>query len=625
MRRPETPERARPMTRIHTASRLTSVFTFLALLASSGFVSANDTAPVSSETETKPVHGIAMHGDPRYPEGFSHFDYVNAEAPKGGTLKMAVVANGFDSFNPFDIRGVAAAGISNYLYDTLLEYSADEAFSMYGLIAESLETPEDRSYVIFNLRQSARFQDGEPITAKDVKFSFETLTTKGHPFYRNYYADVSKVTIESPHRIRFDFQQTSNRELPLILGQMPIMPAHYWEDREFGKNGLTPPLGSGPYRIDTFEAGRSIVYERVDDYWAKDLAVRKGKFNFDHIRYDYYTDDTVALEAFKAGSFDFRLETSAKNWATAYTGDKFDNRTIIKEAIEHHRPTGMQGFVFNTRKEIFSDPRIREALTYGFDFEWTNKNLFFGQYARTNSYFENSELASTGLPSGRELEILERYRAQLDEEIFTKPFKAPSTDGKQGLRQNLRVALELLRSAGYEVRDGKMVNAKTGEPLKFEILLFQKTFERVVLPFKNNLAKLGIEMSVRLVDSNQYVQRVREFDFDMITQSIGQSDSPGNEQREYWHSSTVDANGSRNYAGVSDPVIDELVSLVIQAPDREELVQRTRALDRVLLRGYYVVPHWHLAKDRVAYWNHLKHPEVTPKNGTNLDNWWAEP
>ncbi|WP_417500472.1 extracellular solute-binding protein [Marinobacter sp.] len=613
------------MTKTYNISRLTSLFSFLGLLAATGLVSAKDQATDASNLAPDAVHGMAMHGAPKYPEGFSHFDYINAEAPKGGTLKMAVVANGFDSFNPFVIRGVAAAGVNNYLYDTLLEYSADEPFSMYGLIAESLETPEDRSYVTYNLRQSARFQDGEPITAEDVKFSFETLTTKGHPFYRNYYADVSKITIESPHRIRFDFQQTSNRELPLILGQMPILPAHYWEDREFGKNGLTPPVGSGAYRIDSFEAGRSVVYERLKDYWAKDLAVRKGRFNFDNIRYDYYTDDTVALEAFKAGSFDFRVETSAKNWATAYSGDKFDNGTIIKEAIEHHRPTGMQGFVFNTRKHVFSDPKVREALTYAFDFEWTNKNLFYGQYARTNSYFENSELAATGLPTGRELEILEKYRDQLGEDIFTKPFEAPSTDGKQGLRGNLRTAMELLRSAGYEVRDGKMVHAKTGSPLKFEVLLFQKTFERVVLPFKNNLARLGIDVSVRLVDSNQYVQRVREFDYDMITQAIGQSDSPGNEQREYWHSSTVDANGSRNYAGVNDPVVDELVNLVIQAPDREELVQRTRALDRVLLQGHYVVPHWHLAKDRVAYWSHLKHPEKTPKNGTDLDDWWAEP
>lgn len=566
-----------------------------------------------------------MHGQPKYPEGFKAFDYVNPKAPKGGTLKLAVVSNGFDSFNPFDVRGVAAAGISSYLYDTLLVPSADEPFSAYGLIAESLETPPDRSYVVFNLREQARFHDGEPITAEDVKFSFNTLTTKGHPFFRNYYAGVSKITIESPTRIRFDFEETTNRELPLILGQMPILPEHYWQDRTFGDNGLTPPLGSGPYRIGEFEAGRSITYERVKDHWAQDLGVRRGRFNFDRIRYDYYTDDTVALESFKAGNFDFRLESSAKNWATAYTGEKFNNGTIITEAIEHHRPTGMQGFIYNTRRAVFSDPKVREALAYAFDFEWANQNLFYGQYTRTDSYFENSELASSGLPKGRELEILENYRDRLDPDVFTKRYAPPTTEGASGLRQNLRTAMTLLQSAGYGFRDAKMVNLETGEPLTFEILLFQKSFERVVLPFKDNLAKLGIDVSVRLVDSNQYIQRVRNFDFDMITQVLPQSDSPGNEQREYWHSSNVDAVGSRNYMGVSDPVIDELVSLVIQAPDRDELVYRTRALDRVLLQGHYVIPHWHLAKDRVAYWHHLERPEITPKNGIDLDNWWVAP
>ncbi|MBW7469961.1 extracellular solute-binding protein [Marinobacter sp. M216] len=609
------------MTSKRIASYLTSILSSLALLAMTTSVMGSEHASDSPE----PQHGIAMHGEPKYPSGFPHFDYVNPEAPKGGALKMAVVANGFDSFNPFDIRGVAAAGISTYLYDTLLVSSDDEPFSAYGLIAESLETPKDRSYVTFNLRENARFHDGEPITAEDVKFSFEILTSKGHPFFRNYYADVAKVTVESPQRIRFDFRPTMNRELPLILGQMPILPAHYWQSREFGDNGLTPPLGSGPYRIGDFEAGRSIIYERVDDYWAKDLGVRKGRFNFDQIRYDYYTDDTVALEAFKAGNFDFRVETSAKNWATAYTGSKFDEGTIVAEAIEHHRPTGMQGFAFNTRREVFSDPRVREALAYGFDFEWANKNLFYGQYTRTDSYFENSDLASSGLPQGRELEILEPYRDQLGGDVFTEEYQAPETEGQKGLRENLRSALELLRSAGYAIQDGKLVNKSTGEPLAFEILLFQKSFERVVLPFKNNLAKLGIDVSVRLVDSNQYVQRVREFDFDMITQVLPQSDSPGNEQREYWHSANVDAVGSRNYMGVSDQVVDDLVNKVIQAPDREELVQRVRALDRVLLHGHYVIPHWHLAKDRVAYWNHLQRPEMTPKNGIDLDNWWVRP
>ncbi|MBW4933302.1 extracellular solute-binding protein [Marinobacter sp. F4206] len=609
------------MTSKRTASYLITILSSLALLATTSTALSSEQASGPAE----PQHGIAMHGEPKYPNGFPHFDYVNPEAPKGGTIKMAVVANGFDSFNPFDIRGVAAAGISTYLYDTLLVSSDDEPFSAYGLIAESLETPKDRSYVTFNLRENARFHDGEPITAEDVKFSFEILTTKGHPFFRNYYADVAKVTVESPQRIRFDFRPTMNRELPLILGQMPILPAHYWETREFGDNGLTPPMGSGPYRIGDFEAGRSITYERVEDYWAQDLGVRKGRFNFNKIRYDYYTDDTVALEAFKAGNFDFRVETSAKNWATAYSGSKFDNGKIIAEAIEHHRPTGMQGFAFNTRREVFSDPRVREALAYGFDFEWANKNLFYGQYTRTDSYFENSDLASSGLPQGRELEILEAYRDQLSKDVFTENYQPPVTDGQQGLRKNLKTALELLRSAGYAIKDGKLINENTGEPLAFEILLFQKSFERVVLPFKNNLAKLGINVSVRLVDSNQYVQRVREFDFDMITQVLPQSDSPGNEQREYWHSANVEAVGSRNYMGVSDPVVDDLVNKVIQAPDREELVQRVRALDRVLLQGHYVVPHWHLAKDRVAYWNHLQRPEMTPKNGIDLDNWWVRP
>ncbi|HTN32579.1 MAG TPA: extracellular solute-binding protein, partial [Marinobacter sp.] len=361
------------------------------------------------------------------------------------------------------------------------------------------------------------------------------------------------------------------------------------------------------------------------DYWAQDLGIRKGRFNFDQIHYDYYTDDTVALESFRAGNFDFRVETSAKNWATAYTGSKFDDGTIIKEAIEHHRPTGMQGFIYNTRRSVFSDPKVREALAYAFDFEWANKNLFYGQYTRTDSYFENSELASSGLPEGRELEILKPFSDQLSNEVFTKVYEPPTTDGQQGLRDNLRTALELIRSAGYRIRDGKMVNEKTGKPLAFEILLFQKSFERVVLPFKNNLARLGIDVTVHMVDSNQYIQRLREFDFDMITQVLPQSDSPGNEQRDYWHSSNVDVTGSRNYAGVNSPVVDQLVNEVIQAPDREELVERVRALDRVLLHGYYVIPHWHLASDRVAYWKKLKRPETTPKNGIDLNNWWIQP
>ncbi|MDK8464364.1 extracellular solute-binding protein [Marinobacter sp. SS13-12] len=603
------------MTRTRKAPSLISAFTFVAM-------ALLPWQSISADTAAK--HGIAMHGDTRYPEGFPHFDYVNPDAPKGGTIRMAVVANGFDSFNPFVIRGVAAAGINTYVYDTLMEASADEPFSAYGLIAESIETPEDRSYVTFNLREEARFHDGEPITAEDVKFSFDVLTTKGHPFYRNYYADVTDVTIEDERRIRFDFAQTNNRELPLILGQLPVLPSHYWENREFGDNGLTPPVGSGPYRIGDFEPGRSITFERVEDYWAEDLGVRKGKFNFDNLQYDYYTDDTVALESFRAGNFDFRVESSAKNWATAYRGDQFESGKVKTEAVKHGRPAGMQAFAMNTRREVFSDPKVREALSYAFDFEWANKNLFYGQYTRTSSYFENSELASSGLPEGRELEILEPYRDQLPADVFTEAYQPPSTAGEGGLRDNLRTALTMLRDAGYAVKDGTMVNLETGQPLAFEILIYQKTFERVVLPFKNNLAKLGINVSVRLVDTNQYIQRIREFDYDMTVQGIGQSDSPGNEQREYWHSSTVDVKGSRNYMGVDSPVVDDLVNMVIQAPSREELVHRVRALDRVLLHGHYVIPNWYLAKDRIAYWSFLTRPDTVPKNGVDINNWWVK-
>ena len=600
---------------------LSGLFALLVLMGPAGPAGADS----QTQSSVEPVHGIAMHGELKYPENFPHFDYVNPNAPKGGTLRMSVVANGFDSFNPFVVRGVAAAGITTYVYDTLLESSADEPFSEYGLIAESVEVPEDRSYVVFNLREQARFHDGEPITAEDVEFSYRVLTTEGHPFYRNYYAEVEDVTVEDSHRVRFNLSDTENRELPLILGQMPVMPAHYWQDREFTGSGLDEPIGSGPYRIADYEAGRSLTYERIEDYWAKNLGIRKGRFNFDEIRYEYYNDDTVALESFKAGNSDFRRETSAKNWATAYTGRAFEQNQITKEAIEHHRPSGMQGFAFNTRKEVFKDPRVREALTYAFDFEWANRNLFFDQYTRTSSYFENSELASSGLPTGRELEILEQFRDQLSDDVFEEEYAPPTTAGDQTLRDNLRIALKLLREAGYAIRDGRMVHTESGEPLAFEVLLFQKSFERVVQPFRKNLERLGVDVSVRLVDSNQYVQRVRNFDFDLISQVIPQSDSPGNEQREYWHSSNVDVTGSRNYMGVDDPVVDELVDLVIQAPDREALIHRVRALDRVLLRGHYVVPHWHLTKDRVAYWNKLQRPEVTPKNGIDIDNWWITP
>lgn len=580
---------------------------------------------VSALHAAEAVHGLAMHGDPKYGADFKHFDYVNPDAPKGGTLKQGVVANGYDSLNPFLLKGVSAAGIEAYTYDSLLTASADEPFTMYGLIAESLETPEDRSYVTFNIRPEARFSDGEPITAEDVAFTFKLLTEKGHPFYRNYYAEVKNVTVEDKLSVRFDFGDTQNRELPLILGQMPVLPKHYWEEHDFEDSGLTIPVSSGPYQISHFEAGRSVTYKRDPDYWAKDLPVNVGRHNFDTVRYDYYSDDTVALEAFKAGVYDFRLESSAKNWATAYASDALNDGRIVKEAVHHGRPAGMQAFIMNSRRFPFNDRKVRQALAYGFDFDWANKNLFYDQYTRTESYFENSELASSGLPKGEELALLEPYRDQLPPEVFTKEYHPPSTAGDTSLRDNLRTAMQILREAGYEIKNGKMVDSETGKPLRFEILLRQKTFERIVLPYKQNLEKLGIAVDVRLIDTNQYVQRVRNFDFDMVVLSLAQSDSPGNEQRDYWHSSNANASGTRNYIGVSDPVVDDLVAKVIQAPDREALITRTRALDRVLLWGHYVVPQWHLAVDRIAYWHKLARPDETPKSGIDLSRWWAKP
>lgn len=603
-------------------SRFSSLFTLAGALLLPTTLPADEQAAKGTEPQLEPMHALAMHGEPKYGPDFEHFDYINPDAPKSGRLRLAVTASGYDTFNPFVVRGVPVAGIENYLYDSLLVSSADEPFSAYGLIAESIETPDDRSYVIYNLRPEARFHDGHPITAEDVAFTFNLLMDKGHPRFKSYYADVEDVTILSDHRVRFDFGDNQNRELPLILGQLSILPKHYWQEHKFGEEGLTRPLGSGPYRVGEFEAGRYISYERVKDYWAADLPVRQGRFNFDLIRIDYYTDETVSLEAFKAGEYDYRREMSAKNWATAYSGDRFASGQIVTEAIDHQRPAGMQAFVFNTRRGQFSDPRVREAIGYAFDFDWANRNLFHDQYERSDSFFENSELASSGLPEGRELEILEPYRDQLPEDVYKERYSPPSTEGDRTLRDNLRKAMMLLQEAGYQVRDGVMVSQETGEPLAFEFLLHQKAFERIVLPYKNNLERLGMKVEVRLVDTNQYVERVQSFDFDIVTMVIPQSDSPGNEQWNFWHSSVADVKGSGNYAGIRNPVVDELVKLVIEAPDREALVDRTRALDRVLLHGHYVVPQWHLSVDRVAYWSFLERPATTPKDGVDFDNWW---
>jgi microcin C transport system substrate-binding protein len=568
------------------------------------------------------AYAMSMFGDVKYGPDFGHFDYVDPNAPKGGTVKLATIGT-FDTLNPFTLKGVSGAG-SFQIYDTLLTSSADEAFTEYGLLAESITMPEDRSWVSFALREGARWHDGEPITVADVIWSLETLKTKGNPFYRQYYADVASVEEVAERTVRFNFDpETTNRELPLILGQFPILPKHYWETRDFEATTLEPPLGSGAYRIAELEPGRSVTLIRVDDYWARDLPVNVGRYNIDTIRYDYYRDAKVAIEAFKAGEYDFRLENNSKEWATAYNIPEIADGIIVKRLIDHEQPTGMQGFWLNTRRPKFADPVVREALGYTFDFEWTNQNLFYGQYTRTASYFSNTELAATGEPEGREAALLECYRGRVPNSVFTAAHAPPTTEGSS-LRRNLRTASRMLEAAGWTVQDGKRTDAVTGEAMIIEFLLVAPAFERIVGPVVKNMERLGIKTSIRIVDPAQYQNRVEDFDYDVIVGSRGQSLSPGNEQRNYWTTASADIRGSGNLAGVRDAVVDELVNLVIQARDRTGLVAATRALDRVLLSGYYVIPNWHIRSFRVLYWNKFGHMPVPPKYGLGFpDTWWV--
>ena len=575
-----------------------------------------------SQQKIKITHALAMTGTPKYAEDFKHFDYVNPNAPKGGDVKMATVGT-FDSLNPFIIRGVAATG-TGFMYDTLTDQSLDEPFTQYGLIAAKIELPEDRSWVIYHLNSKAKFHDGEPITAADVVFSFNLLINKGNPMYSKYYASIEKVEALDNLRVKFYLGDKPNPELALIIGQLPVLPKHYWDSRDFTKPGLEIPIGSGAYKILEFKPGRSITYIRHDNYWAKDHPLNKGRYNFDKMTYDYYRDPTVSLHAFKAGEYDFRQENSSRAWATAYNGPPFDNGFIIKEEIDNDVNQGMQCFVFNTRRDLFKDRKVRQALAYAFDFEWTNKTLFFGQYARSKSYFSNSELASSGPPGSRELKILEAYRDRLPGEVFEKAYQPPETDGSGYIRNNTRIALRLLKQAGWEIKGRKLVNKKTGDPFILELLLIDPAFERVALPFKKNLSRLGIEMNIRVVDTAQFINRRRDFDFDMIVARFPQSESPGNEQREYWGSSAADIPGTRNYAGIKNPVIDEIIKRVISAPNRDELVYTTRALDRVLLWGHYVIPHWHIAKYRVAYWDKFSRPKIVPRYSLGFDTWWID-
>ncbi|GGJ88249.1 extracellular solute-binding protein [Pseudomonas matsuisoli] len=575
----------------------------------------------------EPRHAITLYDEaPKYPADFGHFDFVNPEAPKGGTLRLSGM-NGFDSFNPFIPKGNPADRVG-LLYDTLTYHSPDEPFTEYGLIAEKIEKAPDGTFVRFYLRPEARFNDGHPLTAEDVAFSFQALQEHGDPLYRYYYGDVEKAVIEGPHQIRFDFKHAGNRELPLILGQIAVLPKHWWANRDFTKTSLEIPLGSGPYRIAEFNAGRSVRFERVKDWWAKDLPVSKGMYNFDVITVDYYRDMSVALEAFKAGHFDYNFEYSAKDWATGYNSPALREGRIVKEELPNHSPVGMQAFVFNIRKPMFQDRRVRRAISLLFDFEWTNRQLFYSAYKRTQSFFENSDMAARGEPSDAERQILEPLRGKISEDVFGEVIKPSVTDGSGLIRDKQREAYRLLRAAGYRIESDRMVSPD-GTPLRFEFLIAQANLQRVLLPFKRNLSELGIDMQIRVVDVSQYINRLRTRDFDMTSSIWSQSSSPGNEQLEFWHSSSADNPGSRNFIGLKDPAIDALVEGLVRADSRESLVNHAKALDRVLLWGEYVIPNYHTDVWRIAYWNRFEHPATPPaydsNNGTGLMTWWVKP
>lgn len=575
---------------------------------------------------TPRVHGIAMHGDLRYPPGFARFDYVNPAAPKGGTLRQAVTGS-FDTLNPHIVKGNPPAGLGS-VFETLLTRAWDEPFSLYGLLAESLEVADDRSAVIFHLNPKARWHDGSPVTAADVLFSMEIQKQYGTPNRRLFYAKVTAAEAPDSRTVRFVFAPaadgTIDREMPLLMGLMPIHSKIYWQDKVFDRTTLEPPLGSGPYRVKSLEPGRSIVYERVRDYWGADLPVRRGQYNFDLLEFDYYRDDAVALEAFKAGDGDVRRETDPAKWATGYDGPALRDGRIVRDELPHHRPEFARGLIFNTRRPIFQDRQVRQALGLATDFVWVGKKLFHGMLTRTASYYPNSELAATGLPQGEELRVLEPFRDRLPAALFARPFALPESDGSgpAGSRANLREALRLLGEAGWRIRDGRLADA-AGRPFRFEILLSDPSEERVALEFTRSLDRLGIAATVRTVDSAQFQARLDEYDFDMTLRWWVSSLSPGNEQLYYFGSQAAGQPGSRNLAGIRDPAVDALAASIAEARTREQLVARVRALDRVLLWGYYMVPLFHSPVDRLAHWSWLGRPEVTPLYGPLIETWWA--
>ena len=575
-------------------------------------------------------HGLSLFGEPQYPPGFKHFDYVNPSAPQGGTVRRIAFGT-FDNFNQVvaGVKGSLAMG-TELITESLMTPALDEVSTEYGLLAEAVSFPEDRSSVTYRLRANAHWHDDEPVTPDDVIFSFFAWK-ENSPELGAYYRHVTKAEKSGERDITFTFDGPGNRELPQIVGQLPILPKHWWEatdssgrKRDVTQTTLEPPLGSGPFRLKEFIAGRTLVYERVADYWGKDLNVNIGTNNFAQMRYEYYRDSTVALEAFKADQVDYRTENSAKNWATAYDFPAVRDKKVVMEEFPIRNIGVMQAFAFNIRQPKFQDPRVRRAFNFGFDFEEMNRQIFFGLYQRISSYFQGTELACSGVPEGQELVILETVKDKVPPELFTHPYTNPVGGDPQKVRNNLREAVALLRDAGYEIRDTKLVHAKTGEPFSVEFLAEDPTTERIVLFFKPSLERLGMDVAVRTVDSAQYENRLRQFDFDIIVANWGESLSPGNEQRGYWGSQAADQPGSRNLVGIKNPAVDELINRVIFSKDRAELVAATHALDRVLLWNFYVVPQWTSSVVRTARWDRFGRPTTLPKYGLSgfPTIWW---
>jgi microcin C transport system substrate-binding protein len=603
--------------------------TLLRLAAAALFASL---LSVPAQAEDAPLHhhALSLIGEPKYPADFTHFAFANPDAPKGGSVRMADIGS-FDSLNPVLYRGEPAAGLS-LVYENLMADSLDEPSTSYGLIAEWASYPADYSSVTFHLRKEARWHDGTPITPDDVIYSLDVNKT-ANPRLGLYYKNVSRAEATGDNEVTFYFDVKNNRELPMIMGQLTILPKHYWTGKDASgnqrdpmKTTLEPPLGSGPYRIKQATPGRSITYERVADYWGKDLPVNRGQWNYDEIRFDYYRDETVAFESFKAGNLDYWQETSAKNWATAYDFGAVRDGFIRRQEVAIKRTQPMQCFVLNLRRPQFQDRRVRQAFNLAFDFEWANKNLFYGQYARVGSYFQNGELAAPqDLPQGRELEILNEIKDGVPTEVFTEIHKNPVNNSPDDIRNNLRKAAQLLKDAGWEIKSGVLTNTKTGQQMRVEFLLVSPLFERIVQPYLQNLARLGIKGTIRMVDSAQYTRRLNGFDYDIVVSTFAQSDSPGNEQRDFWGSDAAGREGSMNLIGIKDPAIDKLIDHVIFTKDRADLVAATHALDRVLQWNELVVPQWYSPNVRIAYWDRYGQPKVLPGLTPGfLQVWWFD-